>query len=376
MNTKSFATRSQWVTNHNFPTVPGVHILGLDMGYSAPKIVYENGQIVFPNFCKKLEGELIGELPKGAIVYENPAGDRYYVGKMALNTLSEDSVVAEDSLFGRNHYLHSDFRVVFDTALGLALWNIDTDGTDLFLQTGLPPAYMTKDEPYIRAAMTGTHEFSLIVEGQKKNFSVSITNEQIDVMSQPMGTVNSLLFGDNGKYSAIAGDVMRNNLLIFDAGFKTLDTFFIHANQLESQGTNPNLGMYRILSEARAKIRDDFGIEVSIPMMQTVLRTGKVTVNDAFTLTSREYPVDKYIENATIMVADEALDSIKDYIFEIKYLVMTGGTSEAWFERFNSRLEKAPVTILRGNATTNLAAFYANARGYYMNRYKKLGGKA
>ena len=178
MNTKSFATRSQWVTNHNFPTVPGVHILGLDMGYSAPKIVYENGQIVFPNFCKKLEGELIGELPKGAIVYENPAGDRYYVGKMALNTLSEDSVVAEDSLFGRNHYLHSDFRVVFDTALGLALWNIDTDGTDLFLQTGLPPAYMTKDESYIRAAMTGTHEFSLIVEGQKKNFSVSITNEQ------------------------------------------------------------------------------------------------------------------------------------------------------------------------------------------------------
>ena len=134
--------------------------------------------------------------------------------------------------------------------------------------------------------------------------------------------------------------------------------------------------MYRVLSEARAKIRDDFGIEVSIPMMQTVLRTGKVTVNDAFTLTSREYPVDKYIENATIMVADEALDSIKDYIFEIKYLVMTGGTSEAWFERFNSRLEKAPVTILRGNATTNLAAFYANARGYYMNRYKKLGGRA
>ena len=110
-------------------------------------------------------------------------------------------------------------------------------------------------------------------------------------------------------------------------------------------------------------------------MMQTVLRTGKVTVNDAFTLTSREYPVDKYIENATIMVADEALDSIKDYIFEIKYLVMTGGTSEAWFERFSSRLEKAPVTILRGNATTNLAAFYANARGYYMNRYKKLGGR-
>ena len=86
--------------------------------------------------------------------------------------------------------------------------------------------------------------------------------------------------------------------------------------------------------------------------------------------------VDKYIENATIMVADEARDSIKDYIFEIKYLVMTGGTSEAWFERFNSRLEKAPVTILRGNATTNLAAFYANARGYYMNRYKKLGGRA
>lgn len=372
MNTKTLSTRSEWRFDKNLPRPNGIHVIGLDMGYSSPKCVFEHGNLVFPNFCKKVTGELFGELSKNTILYENETGERYYVGEAAQKTLSEDSVVSEESLFGRNHYLHPEFRIVYETALGLSLWNVKTDGSDLFLQTGLPPAYKEKDEPYLRQALSGRHVFSLTIENVTKSFDVTLSYDQIDIMAQPMGTLNSILFNDDGSFSNLAPSIMRSDLMIFDCGFKTLDTFFIHANELCDQTTNPNLGMYRILDETRKMIQKEYGISVSMPAMQKVLRTGKIDVNDLLTLTTKSYPIESFVKKASDLVCTEAIETIKDHIFEIRYLILTGGTSELWYDAFTKRLSTVPVTILRGRENSSLPTFYANARGYYMSRVKKL----
>ena len=373
MNTINFSTRSEIKFNRSNTKVDGIHILGLDMGYSGPKCYHENGNFVFPNFCKKITGELFGNLGRNDIVYENlDTGDMYCVGDMAVKSLSDDTVVAEDAIFGRNHYLHADFKVVFEAALGVALWDVDTDGSDVFLQTGLPPAYMKKDEQYLRMVVEGEHNFKLTIARETKEFHINLRKNMIDVMSQPMGSFNSLLFKDDGSYAPRAAELMKSNLLLFDNGFRTLDTFFIKANQLESKDSNNTLGMHRVFDETRKMISDELGAEIGIIAMQNILKTGVVRVNDLATFSSREYEIADYLEAANKKVCAEAIESIKDYIFDIKFLIMTGGTSDAWLDMFKEKLSFAPVEILTGKENSNLPLIYQNARGYYMYRLHKL----
>lgn len=80
------------------------------MGYSGVKCFHENGNFVFPNYCQKIEGEIFGDLSRNDLIYEDlKSGDRYYVGALAIKSLSEDSTVAEDKILGRNHYGHMVF---------------------------------------------------------------------------------------------------------------------------------------------------------------------------------------------------------------------------------------------------------------------------
>ena len=267
--------------------------------------------------------------------------------------------------------MHINFKVVFETSLGLSLWDTKTDGSDVFLQTGLPPLYITKDESYLRSVIEGEHKFELTLGNATKQFNITLKKNNIDVMSQPMGTLTSLLFNDQGMPTSNAISLMKSNLMVFDCGFGTLDTFLIKANQLESKNTNPNLGMKRVLIETKKRIERDLGVSISLIGMQKILREGVIHINDLVTFTTKEYPINDYLLKANNIVCKEALESIKDYIFNIKYLIMTGGTSEAWINYFREKLKNTNVEIIQGNQSTSLPIIYANARGYYFSRLQK-----
>ena len=368
MNTRNFSTRTEYRQKNN-PKCDNVHIIGLDMGYSGPKCFHENGNFVFPNYCQKLTGELFGKLSKTDIIYEDiKSSDKYCVGEIASRSLSENDVVAEDALFGRNHYLHPNFLITFRTSLALALWDIDTDGSDVFIQTGLPPAYIKQDEPYLRSVIRQNHNFKVTMGDETKTFDITIKDDQIDVMYQPMGSFYSIAIDANGNITGNLADYMNSNLMVFDGGFGTLDKFFVKGKQLETKDTNPNLGMKRVLEETRKLIQQELNTSVSIPAMQTCLKTGVIKVNDLVNLTVKEYPISPYLEKANEKVREEAFESIKDYVFDIKYLIMTGGTGSAWCEYFKEKLKNIPLNVIPGNQNSSLPTVYANARGYYMYR--------
>lgn len=368
-NTSLFATRNEIVKTKKRASMQGKHIVGLDMGYSGPKCFHENGNFVFANFCQKLSGEIMSNLDKNDMIYESlVTGDRYSVGSMATKSLNSETAVSEDILFGRNHYIHPEFRVKLETSLGIALWDVNTDGRDVFIQTGLPPAYLMKDKAYLISVIEGNHKFKLTIGKEAKSFDITILKENIDVMVQPMGTLNSLMFDDNGKMQPIAKDLARSNLLIFDAGFGTLDTFYICSKMLQAKNTNPNLGMKRILTETRDLIESDLSESPTIPDMQNILRSGVIRVNDLMTMSTKSYPVEGYLKIANEKVCKEALESIKSYVFNIRFLIMTGGTSEAWIDSFKKSLENTNVSVLKGSTGSGLSNIYSNARGYYYYR--------
>ena len=373
MDTKLFATK----TEHKlvpFPKIDGLHIVGLDMGYSGPKCIYEDGYFVFPNFCKKLAGELFNDLNKNDMLYEDlETGETYCVGDMAYRSITSDAVVEEASLFGRNHYLHPSFLVSFRTAFGKALWNKNTDGSDVIIQTGLPPAYIAKDSPYLKSTCLGRHHYKLTIGKETKEFDFTLLEENFFIMYQPMGTYYSTVIDQNGNPTKDYKTYMNSNLLVCDGGFGTWDKFLIQANQL-IKDTNPTLGMKRVLEETRKLIQKELGAEVSIPAMQEILKSGKVKVMDRVLIKDVYYPISEYLEKANDMVKEEAFESIKDCVFDIKYLIMTGGTGLAWYPYFKERLAGvSSLQVIPGNYNTeDMSIVYANARGYYMYRYMML----
>lgn len=372
MDTKSFSTRTERRLKEN-PHVKGTHILGLDMGYSGPKCFHEKGNLMFPNYCQELQGELFGELSKTDIVYEDSGTKKKYcVGDMANRLLTEDSVVPEDTLFGRNHYLHPNFLITFRTALGLAMWDTPTDGSDIFIQTGLPPAYFKKDQEYLKRVMTGTHRFSIQNGNEKREFDITIQPEQIDVMYQPMGTYWSTMFNVDGNLLDSIFDFQTSNFMIFDGGFGTLDKFLVQGNTLKTKGTDANLGMRRVLDETRKIMEEELQVQVSIPAMQSCLKTGQIKINDMINLRVNTYPIDEFLEKANQMVCEEAFESIKDEVFGIRYLVMTGGTGAAWYPYFKKKLKDIALEVIPGNINSPLPVVYSNARGYYMYRLQQI----
>ena len=372
MDTKKFATRSE-IKECKHPEYKDRHIIGLDMGYSGAKAFHENGYFIFPNICQKMDGEIFGDLSKNDLIYEDlTSGEKYCVGLMASKSLSTDGTVAEDELLSRNHYNHPDFLIKFRTAIGLARWNIPDD-EDLFIQTGLPPAYMS-DEIYLRNAIQKNHDFAITSGKERREFHLNIKADQIDIMYQPMGTFYSSVTDASGNLTGNLKTFRNSNIMVFDGGFKTLDKFVVQGKQIKLKDSDATLGMQRILEETRTLLLTDlkskgYNTSISIPAMQLCLKTGCIKVNDMINLEIKEFPIDEYLEKGNKIVRETAFESIKDYVFTTNYLILTGGTGAAWFDYFKERLEKvSTLKLIPGDYNSTLPFYYSNARGYYMYR--------
>lgn len=302
-------------------------------------------------------------------MYENlKTKKKYFVGKAAIESLESGSVVDESAMLDRNHYLSAEYLVLVHTSIGMALWDTKTDGTDVVIQTGLPPAYLREDEPLIRSVLEGEHIYKLTIGNESRRFHYTLRHDNVDVMRQPMGTYYSVVFGPDGKPTQRLGQFMKSNIIIFDGGFGTLDKFIIKNRGRQSvSDTEPQLGMKRVFSEARDMIEKDFNVSISIPAMQNCLETGMFQKIDRIALKTNEYPVNKYIEQANEMVREEAFDYIKNDLASAQFLIMSGGTGAAWYDYFCERTKFLKnLQVLEGNYGSGLLGIYSNARGYYM----------
>lgn len=373
MSVESFATRSEWIKRDN-PKKTGKHLIGLDMGYSAAKCFYGGGYFCVPNFTAPITAEIFGEPKQDDIVYEDlETGKKYYVGRAALESLDTESVTDENALLGRDHYLSPGFLIVARTAMGMALWDSsDINGDNVIIQTGLPPAFLTEDEEYIRYAFERRHKFSLTYGRERHEFDFTIGRENVDVMKQPMGTFYSVAFDENGKMTPTGASLFRSDTVIFDGGFGTLDKFIlINGGRQSVSDTNPQLGMKRVLEETRALIRKETGVNISIPGMQNCLHSGTFSKVDRISFSVKDYPIGNYLDRANALVRQEAFEYVKNDIIKSRFLIMSGGLGAAWFDYFQTTIQKGMggrCRVLKGNYGTGISNVYANARGYYMAR--------
>ena len=392
MDTNLFKTRTiiqSQIINGQRPAIrnnpsrkPDQWVIGLDIGYSSVKGMSQNSLFTFPKFAKKL--------PKNAVTLAKPldtdilyrdceTGDVYAVGEKAEKMLSIEAASDNDpTLFGRNHYYSEIFKIASRVGLGMAMQSNNYGspiGKRLIVQTGLPSAYVFDDTRYIKEVFTDHYNFDLKIGKEEwQHFEFELTENDIFVMQQPMGTLISLVCDRNGVQTLDSEALFRSRILVFDPGFKTGDTAYIKGGDINIGDcqTFEELSMMEILTRTINKIRSKYGVSVTIPAMQNYLETGEVKVFDRKNM--RSYPVDfaELLEASSMEVCDMAISKLVEvynYFSEVDYLTLSGGTGAAWYPYFKERLSGfETMNIIPCNRNDDIPYIFSNVRGYYLYR--------
>lgn len=379
MKTQDFATRTEMREQENVSR-DGYFPIGIDIGYSGTKVICPNKIFAFPSFAIRAREQLLG------VVTEDNENDIYYrssdapdevwaVGRAAEKRVSDkDTTSASERLFTRSRYDSSVYQIVVSTALGLAMMPNafgSSEGKKIVVQTGLPAQYLgdTKD---IVAAFAGTRKFDLKIgpASEWKHYEITLGQNDVQVMSQPVGTILSVAIDDAGNPVPDLQDVYVKRTLVVDPGFLTMDTVSLANGGIAGMETFDDLGMHEVLRRTCEEIRKQYGVEVRVSTMQPHLESGSITVYDRKAHKGQNVDFGNILEEKCAEVARDAvkrIDDTYDYMDGYDYLIVTGGTGDAWYQALYSTYKDVPeIHILRGNENSTLPMIYSNVRGYYL----------
>ena len=201
-----------------------------------------------------------------------------------------------------------------------------------------------------------------------------IQPENVNVMSQPNGTLMSVAMDNDGRTIPEAKKYFQSNIVIFDAGFGTLDFFDIKNRAVGSmEKTFDELGMKEVLLRTGEKIKAKYGMVIRPSAMQKCLEEGVIMIRKRTRdrVSSNTVPFGDLLEEASNEVCTEAIDKMMNIysgLFDYDYLILTGGTSAAWEEQIKDYYrDMERLIVMSGNINCpDLDLIFTNVRGYYM----------
>ena len=374
METRKFRTRQEYKTINN-PKAKDSYIIGLDLGYSATKVFFENGYFVFPSYAKKIDNGMLNIVNEKDILYRDDDTDEVYmVGYNAQEMMeSTDTNDTNGELFSRKRYNDKRFKIICNTAIGMAMKG-KSDERKIVIQTGLPSSYVTGDTPAIKKTLTKPSRFSLkIGGGDWVSYEPVIDSDDIYVMSQPAGALYSVLIKNDGQYVPDAKKLLCSNLLVLDIGFGTFDFYGIKNRSIVCKESIDEIGMREVLSHTTKKIMSEFNEDIRVAALQKNLENGTVTCINEDEMKAEEVSFAPLLEESSKEVMKEAMDrakSVTNAFRGYQYIIIDGGTGEAWYEDICEWLSgMKTLKIMPCNFNDHLPFIYSNARGYYMYRY-------
>lgn len=383
MDTNSFRTRTIFM-DRKHPSVSEKWIMGIDIGYSSVKVFAPNGYYSFPSYAIKVDSEQgkISEIKNTDIVFKNLlTNEIWYVGALAQNLIdSDDTSESINTLYNRHRYYSPMFNVIKSVGLALGMSKNefgDPSGKPFYIQTGLPPKYITSDEEDLKNSFLGEYHFLLKIGNNPfKEYHFTINEENMaKIIPQPMGTLMSISMDQNGEMLPISNSYMSSNTLVFDPGFGTLDIYDIRNGVPFPPETFDTLGMKQVLKETSNMILAKFGKEIPVPAMQKYLETGTINVFNKKLMKSEFKEFDYILKEANEKVCAEAIEKIKNtynFLIDYRYLIITGGTGAAWSPYIREHFKNMEtLTIVAGNQNDDLPYIFSNVRGYYMYLRKK-----
>lgn len=390
MSTQEYRTRTMIEQIKNPSSMDNIWGVAVDIGYSGTKLISPNINACFPTFAVPLEGMRIElNMPddnKNILYRENAASKVWLVGKEAQDILSpDDTDNSSGAIYNRNRYYSPMFLVVARVAMAIASKRNefgDPTGKHMMFQTGLPNEYIKSDTEDIKNVLSGTHTFDVkIGNGKWEHFEIKLSNNDILVMPQPMGTLLSLVTSESGQLIPDFSKYLASKMLIIDPGFGTTDCITMRGQNVSETKTYTDFSMREVLQRTSDRIFQKYHVEIPVPAMQPFLERGTVSVFDRAKKQGAKVDFTDILDQASEEVAKEAIETItNDYnIFnnsgsaKYNYIVVTGGTGEAWYSYFEDAFSWNPdIQLLKSNMTNHLPFYFSNVRGYYAYLQSKI----
>lgn len=386
MVTKDFETKTI-MQEQPFPGSEEKWVIGLDIGYSAVKGISQNALWCFPAYAKQIPSDrLVLKSPeKTDIRYRDNSGT-WVVGNLAYNEATVGDIIdSESELYGRHRYFSPMFKVIASVGLALGL-NENSFGSPkdkkIVLQTGLPPKYLIGDDKNdLVDALAGHYCFELAVGNKDwKKYEFTIDRENLYIMAQPLGALVSASVSKNGKPVPTARNYYSSDVIVFDPGFGTVDSYVIHMGNVmkERCETFSNLGMHEVFERTCNDIMNQFNIQLPITEFQSRLAFGNIKIVNKKKMSSQLYDFSELLDkNCRQVCADviEKLKSVYNYFARTDYIIATGGTYEAWKNIFSDTFsEMTSLQLVPANINdVSLSNVFSNVRGYYFYRLNAKG---
>lgn len=362
---------------HNAASVPNVKVCAIDIGYSGVKCYTDDSHSCFPSIAIPIDKlEFTGNANQSDIFYRDEKGT-WAVGSIAVNGMSiRNTNESEKTLYSRSRYDSELFKIIYRVGIGICLMNEpgiqNSEVRPIILQTGLPPAYLKSDKQDVVRVLSGLHLFEIKMGNSEwKEIYFELSPEQIKVMAQPLGSLYSAAFDNNCRMIPGAKQYFTSSLLVLDPGFGTCDTYAVRNRTIDSFESFDTLGMravYKLLSD---KIYQLYGEDIPVPAISKILLAGEISVLDKATVRTISHPVHELLKECSDEICQKAIQRIQstyDYLREYRYLLITGGTGEAWMDKIRQHFSGIQeLTILKGNQNdTGIPQIFSNVRGYYL----------
>lgn len=368
------------------PSVDGKFLVGIDVGYSGCKIFSQNKVALFPCYARQIDGELISASYDDTDIWYQDAKTKqiWAVGETAIGMMSSRETNDNSvSMYSRSRYEDPMFMVILRTGLAIGMMKNTYGGyvdKELYVETGLPAAYMM-DEYALKDAFCQEHEFAIKVGNSPwQKFNFTLDEDHVFVTSQPKGTLYSSIVGESGDFIENSGKVLKSRALIFDAGFNTLDLVRNMNGVIDNNCISyDDLGMKQVFIETAMAVEKKYHEHIEIPYMQYILRTGVVQGYDRKTRSTVDIDIAGVLDEKNKDVCYRAINKIRGMyndLLDMDYLVVTGGTGEAWWNIIKDEFRGLKtLTVLSGNENSNLPFTFSNVRGYYFYLYRTVKKK-
>lgn len=378
MGTIDYRTKTMFIETEN-PSVEGTWGMGIDIGYSGAKIFAPNSADVFPTFAVPMVGPILDSFKFNdpSLIYyrEDKNSPVWCVGRKAQNIATVDSPEAcSEAIYKRLRYNEPSFKIVARTAMAIATTKNgcgDCSGKELHVMSGLPNEYMD-DAPSLKAVFAGKHSFDIkLGDNHWEHREINIA-DNVHIMPQPLGTLTSMTVDNRGKDTAELQELFTKISIVIDPGFITLDTFVLSGGVLKERYSFDNLGMHEVLLRTSKEIKLRYDVNIPVPLMQKALEEGFIEQFNTVTRETVNIPFDDILREKSKEVCEEAITRIRDrynQLLGIDYVILTGGTGEAWYDSFFDDLkgiQRLNNHIFKGNRNTN--GFYINSNSPYFTK--------
>ena len=352
--------------------------IGLDVGFSAVKTYSMHGHHKFPSLITPVSEEELAKVlfrNNSTIAYrdKNITNKIWLIGEIVSESTGSRIAEDEDKLYTDQRVGSKENIILNRMGIALSLMNkkgIIKKNAEIRMAVGLPDRSSDLIKKY-KEQLSGYHEFEIQLGRSEKWIPISfvIKKENIDVLSQPFGTLLSIALNRQGK--VIDKELLeQKRSLIFDGGFGTIDTFVLQSGRVGKCLTWKTRAMKSIYEKLIKICLDQIDRKIglhqinrflSLPKEERSIKSGVVTWH--FDADLNNLIKDMAKENITELLT--SYDTFND----IDILIMTGGTSKVLYPYFVVGITNLEIKIAElkdaENPEENFNCVYANAVGFF-----------